>query len=1795
YLSESNNLAELRKRNAFDFDNIYCLNLGDEALEQYIKGVAARNYEISSSRQGGIAEINYFRLSLRLDEVISCDRQQALQEGDKILSSTYTQGSAICLYANIYTQWHSGIDNIIVEPINEDLRRVTIQTHYRGRYSSSPVVLVPDLAKIIAKRDISGFNRSLRCAFPHQSTAPRDEDILAKLGIEKNDVVFGFAGYFGDWLGDLGRQGAKVVYTDISPKIVKWVKRRNKGLFTEIRVGDPLKEPCQVNLYDWSFSYEPLPLEPNEWPIAMLRSLLNRKGLIMVASWGDTRGTKEQLRGFADIYGLKGRVDIEQGERLKVAGHAGEVHKGWVIIDARKRLMRIDFVSQQHCLAVIITTNEDLRAKAMQDILMIEALQSFKGRPLFELQSYLAEGNNAIDQQALLGSIERVTKLAMLIPEEFQIKIELDSSISSPVENAEIKSQPYRVVFSEQAEKDKEDLNEPLKIRLQNKVDLIKHNPRIGKSLHLYGYGCQFERFEKSAVIYYVDEPNQVIHMLRICRESEIKGKSVIKSIMKQLGDIRPKTTEGAKSSLASKLFNYGVISFEAQRIINTILSIKGVRLATQRNRIFFIFPSSIEKIKEQLNKTQSLRLKPDLERVGKFDLLDLGNDGREPSMIAKVGREDSGIALGLSNPNNPQALIIIRKLIRNVVVLTAGLLVLGGWFLNIPAAVGFAAASALAMGLAWQDEVAENGNGCSGAIPDILRSEGVLGIIKEELLSRVFLKYEDSKQDKKTYCNIRELSKKYGWKEHSRDKSAIIAKIKELLREKEEEIGFIIKDPFIKSPVELEKIESCIKKYVLAKMGVDREKDKEYQAWLMVYAFLILRGRRHNKEGIHSLKSESKMRRKRMKVENIAEVDDRLSSELKDIFSLDFIILLNSWIEEAKSNAKQKAAEKMSKVLVNRPIGAKRGFFAGEYYGDDDDDRVVQRYEASEQKRTEKTPSPAKFTLSSLYGFEIGDTVRHKALGIGRVVRLDGGMMFVWFKTVGEKQFQLSTAKQFFEILEGDDKESAATFASQPKNKIKRNLSVKRIEPSEKSEDPDGLSTLSIITPREKIADEKEEFAQTRLIQEPEETVKTAELYEEGEDLTEAEATTLGERMILLRKKNGLTKQDLSHISKVRMKSIVLLEQGKSEEVYPSTIRKISAVLEVNPIFLLTGKSRDEAFAQAKTAGERLFLLRMEAGLSPRQLKDKSGVDDGNIRLFEQGETNQAHPSTLKELSAALGVNPIFLLTGKSRDEALTQAKTAGERLFLLRMEVGLSPEQLGGKSGVNGQNIRFIEQEKIDQSHPSTLKELSAALGVNPIFLLTGKSRDEAFAQAKTAGERLFLLRMEAGLSLEQLGVKSGVNDGNIRSLEQGETNQVHPSTLKELSAALGVTRIFFITGKSLDEALADVKSEGEKAALLRKGFGISGERLSNISGITLSNIYNFESGYKVSQELRSKILRVVKKMELYLRLDEAEHKINSYENRKQEIGQMSQEEVNKNHILIQDEWANLHNAIIETKEQKDILEVEIEEFEQKYGRLVEVDAEERRALDKIAVSPEKAPGAELTPEAQEKTAAIAAATGQEAAKPSINTSLAPVLTMPQKEKSSITQEAAVEEAKEAMPSAPEKTKETTPQPAAEVIETPEQAEKKKNIPTLLSPSESETIGKRLLSEREKSGLSQGQLKAKSGASRKTISKLETGKFREFYPKTFKKLADALGTTVIILLTGKSLDKALVEEQTIGGRLVLLRKEAGLSQGQLAAKSGVSQKIIGRIETGSVKKPRPKTLKKLADALGTTRSEEH
>ncbi len=55
-----------------------------------------------------------------------------------------------------------------------------------------------------------------------------------------------------------------------------------------------------------------------------------------------------------------------------------------------------------------------------------------------------------------------------------------------------------------------------------------------------------------------------------------------------------------------------------------------------------------------------------------------------------------------------------------------------------------------------------------------------------------------------------------------------------------------------------------------------------------------------------------------------------------------------------------------------------------------------------------------------------------------------------------------------------------------------------------------------------------------------------------------------------------------------------------------------------------------------------------------------------------------------------------------------------------------------------------------------------------------------------------------------------------------------------------------------------------------------------------------------------------------------------------------------------------------------------------------------------------------------------------------------------------------------------------------------------------------------------------------------------------------------------------------------TTGEKLKRLRRGSGLTQAELADKAGISQSTIAQIETAERKTPHPRTLKKLAEALG-------
>ena len=61
---------------------------------------------------------------------------------------------------------------------------------------------------------------------------------------------------------------------------------------------------------------------------------------------------------------------------------------------------------------------------------------------------------------------------------------------------------------------------------------------------------------------------------------------------------------------------------------------------------------------------------------------------------------------------------------------------------------------------------------------------------------------------------------------------------------------------------------------------------------------------------------------------------------------------------------------------------------------------------------------------------------------------------------------------------------------------------------------------------------------------------------------------------------------------------------------------------------------------------GERLRRLRLERGLSQRDLAGKSGMSQSTIVLLERrGRSERFHPSTVRKLSGALGIDASELL----------------------------------------------------------------------------------------------------------------------------------------------------------------------------------------------------------------------------------------------------------------------------------------------------------------------------------------------------------------------------------------------------------------------------------------------------------------------------------------------------------------------------------------------------------------------
>ncbi|MBN1869732.1 MAG: SAM-dependent methyltransferase [Candidatus Omnitrophica bacterium] len=315
------------------------------------------------------------------------------------------------------------------------------QSHSRGVFR----FLIPDISRIAAERNDLGFYDDLRQGKVHHTFYPQDDALLQKLGMSQGESVYGFAGFVGEWLAELRRLGARVTYTDLDPRIVQWVARfrwsrfaaKKSVLARAVRISDPLQEPAKPLEFDWSFSYEPIPLEGLEIPMVLLRALLNRQGLLWVSQQAVLRKDLiTRLRTFASAYGLQDRLVQEKAQPAALP-QPGDIDCRSTKFLALSSKAKYGIQPVPVPLAVItLRTNGVLLRRAELDLAVLEALSLFRRGSWESLSARVGQQRGrAINRKVLEESLRRITALALMVPEAYRRTISIAAASSAATAN----------------------------------------------------------------------------------------------------------------------------------------------------------------------------------------------------------------------------------------------------------------------------------------------------------------------------------------------------------------------------------------------------------------------------------------------------------------------------------------------------------------------------------------------------------------------------------------------------------------------------------------------------------------------------------------------------------------------------------------------------------------------------------------------------------------------------------------------------------------------------------------------------------------------------------------------------------------------------------------------------------------------------------------------------------------------------------------------------------------------------------------------------------------------------------------------------------------------------------------------------------------------------------------------------------------------------------------------------------------------------------------------------------------
>lgn len=190
---------------------------------------------------------------------------------------------------------------------------------------------------------------------------------------------------------------------------------------------------------------------------------------------------------------------------------------------------------------------------------------------------------------------------------------------------------------------------------------------------------------------------------------------------------------------------------------------------------------------------------------------------------------------------------------------------------------------------------------------------------------------------------------------------------------------------------------------------------------------------------------------------------------------------------------------------------------------------------------------------------------------------------------------------------------------------------------------------------------------------------------------------------------------------------------------------------------------------------GDNIRKLRLERGLTQKQLADSCGVADATIRAYELGKANPTTKTTAK-IAKALDVSAAELYGLDWVPGIENQNLEVDSTLYKTIMS-----EEKGALSVNDPEKVRLIAAfDKLNKTGQAEalkrieeLTQLPVYVGVTPDSIIVGKKVKHA--------------RNKMGLTVNQLGEKCGLSEETILEIERGIIRRKY---IKPLSEALGFT---------------------------------------------------------------------------------------------------------------------------------------------------------------------------------------------------------------------------------------------------------------------------------------------------------------------------------------------------------------------------------------------------------------------